>query len=144
MRRTRREAARHTPRDRHSMFSPAAQTFQARWGLLHGRQSPGRPRLLEAGAHPDAAPDERSPRTTGPAASDLSSEPLPRSSFLPFVCLHVKGAPARCKVLLRPGARHLAMVARRAEVSSAARPPSRPANSAGESGVVATRAAGGG
>lgn len=27
-------------------------------------------------------------------------------SFLPFVCLHVKGVPARCKVLSRPGVRH--------------------------------------
>lgn len=65
-----------------------AHTLRARWGLLRGRQSPGRPPLLGAGAHPDAAPDERSPRTAGPAAPDLSSsEPLPSSVFSPSLRL---------------------------------------------------------
>lgn len=75
-------------------------------GATPRRAVPQRPLLLAAGAHQGAARSERSPRTTGLALSDLSSETLPRFSLLPFVCLCVKGAPARCKVLSRPGVRH--------------------------------------
>lgn len=59
--------------------------------LLRGEQSRNCPLLLEAGAHPSTAPREPSPRTTGPAASDPSSEPLPRSSFFPSLRLPRKG-----------------------------------------------------
>ena len=76
-------------------------------GLLRGGQSRSRSLLLEPWAHPGAAARAHSSCTAGATAPDLSSEPLCRPPFFPSLRPPLaKGAPARCKVLSRPGERH--------------------------------------
>jgi len=104
VRRARREAARHAPCDRHSVFSAVAQTLLARRGYT----AEGSPAAARRSSIPGCIRAPR-PARTRPARPHRTLPPSPflgPLSFLPFVCLSAKGAPARCKVLSRPGGRH--------------------------------------
>lgn len=128
VRRARREAARHAPCDQRSVFSAVAQTLLARRGYT----KKGSPAVARCSSSPGRIRAPR-PARTRPARPARPLRTLPPSpflgplSFLPFVCLSAKGAPARCKVLSRPGGRHPRDGAgggeEEAGVRSAARPP---------------------
>lgn len=141
VRRARREAARHAPCDWHSMSSAVAQTFRAR----RGYSAEGSP----AAAHCPSRLGRiraRRPVSARPARPAWPLRTLPPSPCLGPVSFR---SAASTEKALQPAAKFShdlgydihEMVARRAGGSSAARPPSRPANSAGESGGVATGAA---
>lgn len=139
MRRARREAARHAPCDQHSVFSPVAQTLLAR----RGYSTEGSPAAARCSSIPGRIRAPR-PARTRPARPARPLWTLPPSpflgplSFLPFVCCSAKGAPARCKVLSRPGGRHPGDDGgKKQECAPKLGLPTRRANSAGGSGVVA-------
>lgn len=143
VRRARREAARHAPCERRSVFYAVAQTLQARPGysaesspaIARCSSRPGRIRALRP-------VNTRSAQPARLLWTLLLSPFLGPLSSLPFVCLYIKGAPARCKVLSRPGVRHPRDGGDNRSAVLGLSP--RPANSAGESGVDAVAAAGGG
>lgn len=143
VRRARREAARHAPCERRSVFYAVAQTLQARPGysaesspaIARCSSRPGRIRALRP-------VNTRSAQPARLLWTLLLSPFLGPLSSLPFVCLYVKGAPARCKVLSRPGVRHPRDGGDNRSAVLGLSP--RPANSAGEYGVDAVAAAGGG
>lgn len=83
MRRARREAARHAPCERRSVFYAVAQTLQARPGY----SAESSPAIARCSSRPGRI---RALRTTGPTALDPSSEPLPRSSFFPSLRLPLR------------------------------------------------------
>lgn len=142
VRRARREAAWHAPCDRRSVFSAVAQTLLARRGYT----KKGSPAAARCSSSPGRIRAPR-PARTRPARPARPLRTLPPSpflgplSFLPFVCLSAKGAPARCKVLSRPGGRHPRDGAgggrRKQECAPPLGLPTRRANSADRSGVVA-------
>lgn len=121
VRRARRQAARHAPCDRHSVFSAVAQTLQARRGYT----TKGSPAAARCSSSPGRIRAPRPARPARPLRTLPSSPFLGPLSFLPFECLSAKGAPARCKVLSRPGGRHPrdGVLWGGAGVRSAARPP---------------------
>lgn len=107
MRRARREAAWHAQCGRLSVFSAVAQTLLT----LLGYSAEGSPAASRCSSSPGRirAPRPARTRPARPARPlrtfppSLSVDPL---SFLLFVRLSAKGAPAHCKVLSRPGERH--------------------------------------
>lgn len=106
VRRARREAARHAPCDRHSVFSAVAQTLLDPQGYSSWRNPATTRCSLSPGRIRAQCPARTCPGRT--AAQDPSSAPLlPGSfSFLPFFSLSAKGSPACSKVLSRPRGRH--------------------------------------
>lgn len=106
VRRARQKAAWHAQCSRLWVFSEVAQTLLGRRvysveGSPATARCSSRPRRIRAPrpARSGPAPPARPLRTL---SQSLSVDPL---SFL-FVCLSSTGAPARCKVLSRPGERH--------------------------------------
>lgn len=107
VRRARREAAWHAQCSRLWVFSEVAQTLLGRRvysaeGSPAAARCSSRPGRIRAPrpARTRPAPPARPLRTL---SQSLSVDSL---SFLLFVCLSSKDAPARCKVLSRPGERH--------------------------------------
>lgn len=139
VRRARQEAARPTPYARHSMFSAAAQTLQAR----RGYSAKGSPAVARCSSRPGRIQEPR-PLTTRPTRPVRALRTLPGSSFFPSLRMPLrKGRSSPLQSSLTTRGTTSTRWWQEQECAPPFGLPSPPANSAGESGVVAAAGADG-